>query len=112
VRVSVQHALEVNNEAGATISHSTFDNAYTNEIFVNGHGKHAIVTLAGDNPGLTDANLGSSSEGTYEYAAQGPPAPPPADPLPCCSVLEQNPIWCCIAARRPDAVVGVCDEFC
>jgi len=31
---------------------------------------------------------------------------------PCCSRLEANPIYCCVAARRPDLFVDTCRDSC
>jgi len=32
--------------------------------------------------------------------------------LPCCDVLRQNPIFCCMEARRPEFALSVCSEQC
>jgi len=31
---------------------------------------------------------------------------------PCCDTLRQNPVFCCLEARRPEFALSVCDQSC
>jgi hypothetical protein len=32
--------------------------------------------------------------------------------LPCCDELRENPVFCCIEARRPEFALSVCEPSC
>jgi hypothetical protein len=73
-----------------------------------------------NNPGLcgdivnVGSNLGTTYDGGISGTNLGNPCPTTAvgEPgeLPCCDTLRQNPVFCCLEARRPEFALSVCQE--
>jgi hypothetical protein len=52
---------------------------------------------------------GSGGGGPLDGTNLGNDCPPG---LPCCDELRENPVFCCLEARRPEFALSVCEPSC
>ena len=73
-------------------------------LLSNGHG--TTYTNLGDNPENACPTIAPTSSPTNPATAT-----PTADAnKPCCEELRQNPVFCCIEAKKPALAQSVCRE--
>jgi len=62
--------------------------------------------------GIGGTNLGNdcpTSSPTETTSARSPTSSPTSN-KPCCDELRENPIFCCLEARKPAFALSVCQE--
>jgi hypothetical protein len=60
------------------------------------------------NYGIVGTNLGNDCP--TESPTPPPPTASPNSALPCCEMLRENPIFCCLESRNPSFALSVCQE--